>query len=450
MRGTDTRLAFRIWLTASALLLATLACACDIPVYEYTLQNWLRDAYQVSYFYSGTEAARDVPVNMHLQRAAEGGGFHANLSLRKLDMTEGGAGANQIPPRHSSRRLPFHTVTTPRGTELFTGRLDLTDAKALVQSRQRKQLARELCAGKNGVLLVLLGPDRAQNAIAKKTVSRVIAGAHNEHLDVGMLQVGREDTEEKWFVRQLLSLEDDLKQLDDTMVFGVFGRGHVMEPYLGKGITEENISAIVDFVTGPCACEIKTSSAGMDMLTSWDWDGGVAEHAPTQERPMHSALFDVAADKASPVTPQRSAAAPPSAEEDTHRDARAEQAATDVPNSTDATATTRQVRTQPAARPQLGSQEEAEQQAPTADTPPAIPKPATVPPDAPPEDKPVSAIIQQQPDARPHASADEDVAIGGGPGLTKLLSARLGAILAAATVLLLAASLVIVRRRRSQ
>ncbi len=454
-RGIHARPAFRVWLMASALMLTALACACDIPVYEYTLQNWLRDAYQVSYFYSGTEDARDVPVNMYLQRAAEGGAFHANLSIRKINVSGGEAardraGMDDIPARHRSRRLPFHTVITPRGTEFFAGRLDLADAKTLVQSPQRKWLARELCQGKNGLLLVLLGADQAQNAIAKKTVRRVIADAAKEDVDVGMLHVRRDAAEEKWFVRQLLSIEDDLRQLDDTMVFGVFGRGHVMEPYLGKGITEQNIKAIVSFMIGPCACEIKTSSAGMDMLTSWDWDRGIAGHAPAQERPMHSALFDVAEDKASPVTPQRSTTAPPSAKQDTHQDAQAGPTGAAGPGRTSAAAATGQSRTQPAAHARLDSQEEPPQQTGTGAIPPAMATPATVPPDAQREGKPTPPNVEQRPDAMAHASPDEGVAVGGGPGLTKLLSVRLGAILAAGTVLLLAASLAIVWKRRRQ
>jgi hypothetical protein len=450
MTGTSARMPFRICLIAPALILAALVSACDIPVCDYTLQNWLRDAYRVSYFYSGTEAARDVPVNIHLQRAAEEAGFHANLTIKKVNVGGGGAtphnaAANQLPPRHKSRKLPFHTVITPRGTELFAGRLNLADARALVQSPLRKQLARDLCQGKNGLLLILLGPDRTQNAAAKKIVPRIIAHAREQDLDVGMLQVRRDDAEEKWFVEQLLSLEDDLKQLDDTMVFGVFGRGHVMAPYLGKGITEANINTIVTFMNGPCACEIKTSSPGMDMLTAWQWDTAAACNRPAPERPIHSALFDVPAESR-PPTPQPPTAEPTRPLHDTDHNQPAAHPATKPPTPPNAAVNAQQ----PPAQFNTHPRQEPHRQTGAADIPPTVPNPPPPSTHAQPEEAPLSTVAPRQSGAATQTSSDASMTDSDGPHLAKLLSVRLGAILAAATVLLLAASLAIMRRRRSQ
>jgi hypothetical protein len=77
-------------------------------------------------------------------------------------------------------------------------------------------------------------------------------------------------------VEQLLSLEDDLKEIQRAMLFGVFGRAHALEPYLGRGITRENILDLVAFINGPCSCEIKAANPGMDLLTDWDWEGRLA------------------------------------------------------------------------------------------------------------------------------------------------------------------------------
>ena len=87
----------------------------------------------------------------------------------------------------------------------------------------------------------------------------------------GLVEVRRDDPAEKWLVRQALSVESDLAGFDSPMVFPVFGRGHVMEPYLGKGITTANLAEVAAFMRGPCACEVKDSSAGVDLLTDQDW-----------------------------------------------------------------------------------------------------------------------------------------------------------------------------------
>jgi len=289
---------WRASLVIATLLSAFTAHACDIPVYDYTLQNWQRDQYQVWYFYSDTEDPNDLPVNQYLGRAAQGPDADVNLAFGKvnasdLGLTADGSLAHRIWARHRSDDLPFHLVLTPRGAELLVGRMDLATAKAMVQSPKRKQLAKQLCQGKQGLLLLLLGPDKAENATAQSIVRQVVTEAKQRDYDVGLLELDRKDDKEQMFVEQLLHIEDDLKHLDHTMVFAVFGRGHVLAPYLARGITTENIAGLVEFMNGPCSCTIKTTSTGMDLLTDWSWQTHLPDRPELDERPIRLALFGV-------------------------------------------------------------------------------------------------------------------------------------------------------------
>jgi hypothetical protein len=96
------------------------------------------------------------------------------------------------------------------------------------------------------------------------------------------LEVHRDDPAERWLVRMLLAVEDDLHEIDEPMIFGCYGRGRAMEPYLGEGITQENLLMLIGYMTGSCSCEIKELNPGMDLLTAWDWEASAEKMALRQ------------------------------------------------------------------------------------------------------------------------------------------------------------------------
>lgn len=300
------------WVVGATLLFALAAQACDTPVYLYTLLYWQRDPYRVCYLYRGSEATEDAAVNSQLEQMAK---THANIMFVRIDGdsidTSGrGSLAQYVWERHGSEELPRHVVLTPRGVELLSGRLDSAALEGLAKSPKRTEMAEQLCEGKHGVLVLLKGPLADDNAAAEKVVRAVMAAAKEEQSDVGLVLVRRDDPKEKWFVRQLLILEPDLKDLKNAMVFAVFGRGHVLEPYLGKGITEMNLAEVIWFMNGPCSCEIKMTAPGMDVLTDWNWDRHLASLPELEEGPVSWGLFDIE-EATPPPAPEESVAPTP-------------------------------------------------------------------------------------------------------------------------------------------
>jgi hypothetical protein len=294
----------------AALAIGAVAHACETPVFEYTIENWPRDSYMVRYFHEGGEASRDAEVNAYLDRVGRGAEGHVNLSFKRVDVGASGGVSGQVEERiwreHSKKPRPFHAVISPKGHELFVGRLTLDDARALVGSPGRDRLAKELARGTYGTLLLVAGADLSENEAARAALRQVIEKSRADEHEVGSVEVRRDDPAERWLVRQVMTLESDLADLDNAMVFPVFGRGHVMEPYLGKGITVRNLDEIIAFMSGPCACEIKSASIGMDMLTDFDWSkrtrvaGGEPAAAPS------FALFDIKeAEPTEPVVSMR-------------------------------------------------------------------------------------------------------------------------------------------------
>jgi hypothetical protein len=137
-----------------------------------------------------------------------------------------------------------------------------------------------------GTLLLLA--DRSEASEEARNTARLIAV--REVGGCGFVEVRRDAPEERWLVRQLLSLEEDLSAITGPMVFAVFGRGHAMEPCLGRGITGENMAALAAFMAGPCTCEVKEEHLGMDLLTRWDWEK-YADPNAAQDRSTDPAGF---------------------------------------------------------------------------------------------------------------------------------------------------------------
>jgi len=202
----------------------------------------------------------------------------------------------------------------PAPAPLLAGRLDEKQVQAIVDSPVRRQLAGLLKDGNAAVLLILTGPNEDANRQAEKVVGEVTAMAAEgkfpvssgddytlqgflpgapgkgpgdgrrqadsaDDLKLAVLKLSRTDPAEKWLVDCLLSVEPDLRESQyakSPMVFAVFGRGRVMLPLVGKGITTANLADCVRFLAGPCSCSISDQSAGVDLLVRCDWDA-VAE-----------------------------------------------------------------------------------------------------------------------------------------------------------------------------
>jgi hypothetical protein len=94
-----------------------------------------------------------------------------------------------------------------------------------------------------------------------------------QKLNVATLSVSRADPAEAWLVRSLTAVETDLgKYAAEPMVFAVFGRGRALPPFIGRGITAENLTEAVSFVAGACSCTVKDQAPGWDLLLRWDWE----------------------------------------------------------------------------------------------------------------------------------------------------------------------------------
>ncbi len=279
------------------------AGACDTPVYRYAMYRWQPAPYEIYYFYDETSGPIDNPVHQIVNKYVDDEQQPANLVSLPVDLSKDKE-LKSVPPdvkqawlKREDRALPAHMVVTPMGVELFTGTLDEAAVKSLVESPARQQLAQQLESGCAGVLLLLTCDDETANQAAEKEVRDLIkavadgkvnlfqpppsafgepAPQPNEDKqvkpEVGFVKVSRTDAKEAWFVRSLLTVESDLKDFNDPMVFAMYGRGRALPPYIGKGITSDNLGDCIQFLSGACSCTVKEQNPGADMLVRYDWE----------------------------------------------------------------------------------------------------------------------------------------------------------------------------------
>ncbi|NSW57125.1 MAG: hypothetical protein HPY44_14020 [Armatimonadetes bacterium] len=283
---------------AAGVLLAVVALtgagplsACDTPVFEYALYHWTADSYTVVYLSDRPEVGPDRKANGYLEKMGSLEDGFANVRLVRLNPKQL---PETTPPdlreaveRHAQASLPLHLVYTPRGDEIHAGRLSPEDARALVESPLRKQIADMLVEErKQGVLLLLSGEDADANASARQAALQAIETAKQFDVNPGFLEIDAGTPEEKWLVKQLRALPVEESAQSAPLLFGCFGRGHVEGPVPAAGGTVDPALMLLDFMSGPCTCVVKEAGMGLDLLIRRNWDASLPAGGPPELRPM--------------------------------------------------------------------------------------------------------------------------------------------------------------------
>ena len=302
-------------MAALVLFSSASAWACSTPVYRYAMYNWAPSPHFVFYLHRGGPSEEDEKVNQLIGELAEAEPAPAYVLLTSVDVSDEKQ-LDRLPGPvkdawHSHEEevgLPMHLVFSPRGVELFAGRLDAATVRAMAHSPARTRFGELLDEGHAIVLLFVPGSDKAENARAEKEAKELIArvdagkvpiesdfgipGAEGPYAQtpgtepegdnqadqpgrfkVALLKIQRSDPAEGWLIRSLMALEPDLPELaDEPMLFAGYGRGRALEPYVGKGITADNLEDVVMFLGSACSCLVKEQNPGVDLLVRWDWD----------------------------------------------------------------------------------------------------------------------------------------------------------------------------------
>lgn len=284
---------------------AGFALACDTPVYRYAMYRWEAAPYEVYYFHDQPLDEQAEQVKKAIETASQSKDKPANAFFISVPLGEDPE-MKRIPPdvrkawqAREDRTVPTYWVVTPHGWKVHEGTLDHATLETMWASPVRTEIAKQLGEGKVGVLVLVEGADAAENdraeKVAKDLMAEMAAGKielylppsmavmdeddAGAQLELGLVKTARTDPAEKWFIELLMSMEDDLKDdefANQPMIFAVFGRGRALPPFIGKGISRDNLLECVYFLTGACSCTVRDQNPGMDLLFAENW-WGVAE-----------------------------------------------------------------------------------------------------------------------------------------------------------------------------
>ena len=230
---------------------ALLSLACTTKVSEWVLLNSLPNEYTLVYFHksplSETEKQQNTEACNYIKSA--------NIQFRSVLKKD----INQ----------PYYGLYYEN--RFFSRHNDIREIQNLTSSPVREKIAMELMAGKLCVMLYLKTGVKEKDDAGMKMVRQAIAASPFGKI-IPVIELSRNNIDEKHFVSMLLNVESDLKDIKEPMLFGIFGRFKALEPLLGKGITEENINLMISFLTADCSCLIKDNLPGTDILFSGNWE----------------------------------------------------------------------------------------------------------------------------------------------------------------------------------
>ncbi len=292
------------------------AQGCTTPVHRYAIYNWSVAPYWLFCLHEGASVppefeslqAKLIERNESSQRP--------NLKWRAVDLTDSRRWDHlpeeyrQLWQQRDDKEKPLYLLLDPRGLLVHHGPISDFELNSLIDSAARQELGRLMHEGNATVLVLIKGTDSQANQRAEAMMQSVIDQAASGKIvhapllsdasvpttpvteapsddssgsvmstsvegpiSVGRLSLSPDDPNERWLLRNLLSVEPDLKNLlGKPMVFAVYGRGRVLPPFVDKGINEENLLDGVRFLTSPCSCQIKEQNPGVDLLMDWDWE----------------------------------------------------------------------------------------------------------------------------------------------------------------------------------
>ena len=318
-------------LSMAALLMSGLAfwaVACDTPVYRYAMYRWQPAPYEVYFFHREAADGEDKKVQAAIEAIQRDKKAPANVVYLPVDLNED-KDLVGVPPdvkqawlAKADRPVPSYMFVSPMGAELYTGRLDSEGLAALIDSPARQKFSKLLEKGNAGVFVLIDGKDSTATDAAEQVLGELILDVEKGKVnlyqgpadafgdvpdvgpgaekdaeekksedsadkktdepkhEVGLLRISRNDPREAWLVRMLMGVEPDLHEfVDQPMVFAIYGRGRALPPYIGKGISRDNMLECLYFVTGACSCTVKEQNPGIDLLVRYDWETASANMA---------------------------------------------------------------------------------------------------------------------------------------------------------------------------
>lgn len=228
-----------------------ISLACTTKVSEWVLLNADPDKYLLVYFHKDEISESVKKQNLELENHFKS----ANILLKPMQR-------NEI-------EKPYYALySNNRLIAEFTNKNELLN---ITTSPMRENVAHELMSGKLCVMLYLKCGNQEKDKQGLQVLNSSVAASPFADV-ISVRELDRKSMEESQLVSMLLNVESDLKEIQEPMLFGIFGKFRALEPLLAKGITHENINLMIDFLTADCSCLIKDDLPGTSILFNGKWE----------------------------------------------------------------------------------------------------------------------------------------------------------------------------------
>jgi len=292
------RFLLRTCLAAVICLSATIAIACNVPVFRYALERWRPDLCQVIVFHEADFSAQQEQQLQTLKKDTAGNGGSANAEIVRSKV-----GSDKDRSRKelweslrtkSGIALPYVVIRTSLGTgELvahWSGPLQDAVKAKLFDSPARRELSRRLLAGDSVVWLMLKSNDADKNRATRELLSVAFERLSKSlklpdgiglpgselyaevplFLKFTILEIDPNDPAEQLLIKLMSGFEADAKS--EPLVAPVFGRGRALEVISAKQLNAGLIEDLTMFLCGACSCQVKERNPGFDLLLATNWN----------------------------------------------------------------------------------------------------------------------------------------------------------------------------------
>jgi len=326
------RLARFQYVTLLVTSIISVAGGCTEPVFQYVLNNWNADPYNLVVFHRGVLTAGDSALLKEAQDSAGSGG----CSILNVN-TDGSIGClspalQRLWTSVKQETLPALVFCYPLLSDslapFWTGPLTRSSLDQILSSPVRREIGKRIMRGDAIVWLLLSGKSSGKNSdkigafsdapahtntlfskiasfwnsIASwisphekreraegKVLSAALKKMRNElildksyvknaggklnslHPEFSLIRVSHDDPSEKVLVEMLVHADPALDTVCEPVAFPIFGRGRVLTALAGKDIQENAVGRICRFLAGPCACTVKGQNPGFDLFIVAPW-----------------------------------------------------------------------------------------------------------------------------------------------------------------------------------
>ena len=197
------------------ILAAFISLACTTRVSEWVLLNSLPNQYTLVFFHSNPPDEALKKQNLIINDRIK----TANIKYKEVNRKD--------------IKEPYYGLYYEN--RLFSKFKTTDEFRDITTSPLREKIAAELMAGKLCVMLYLKTDNNEKDEKGLKTLRKTVSDSPFGHI-IPVFELSRNSKDEDGFATLLLNVEDDLKGIQEPMLFGIFGRFKALEPLLGKGM----------------------------------------------------------------------------------------------------------------------------------------------------------------------------------------------------------------------